>query len=89
MPCLWADGSDFAISHVDPTIKNKVFKVNLNSDRFPFDDQTLDLITGFYVIEHIHNIQFFANELYRTLKNNGTVWFLTPNSLYAHISYIT
>lgn len=74
------DGSDFAISHVDPTIKNKVFKVNLNSDQFPFDDQTLDLITGFYVIEHIHNIQFFANELYRTLKNNGTVWFLTPNS---------
>jgi len=74
------DGSDFAISHVDPTIKNKVFKVNLNSDRFPFDDQTLDLITGFYVIEHIHNIQFFANELYRTLKNNSTVWFLTPNS---------
>ena len=74
------DGSDFAISHVDPTIKNKVFKVNLNSDRFPFDDQTLDLITGFYVIEHIHNIQFFANELYRTLKNNSTIWFLTPNS---------
>ncbi|MGI0021812.1 MAG: class I SAM-dependent methyltransferase [Nitrososphaeraceae archaeon] len=74
------DGSDFAILHVDHTIKNKVFKVNLNSDRFPFDDGIFDIITGFYVIEHIHNIQFFANELYRTLKNNGTVWFLTPNS---------
>lgn len=74
------DGSDYAISHVDPSIKNKIFKVNLNNDVFPFNDNTFDLITGFYVIEHIHNIQFFANELYRTLKGNGTVWFLTPNA---------
>lgn len=74
------DGSDFAISHVDPTIKNKVFKVNLNSDPFPFDDQTFDLIAGFYVIEHVHNMQFFAKELYRTLKSEGKIWFLTPDS---------
>lgn len=74
------DGSDFAISHVDPTIKNKVFKVNLNNDSFPFNDQTFDLITGFYVIEHVHNMQFFANELYRTLKKDGKIWFLTPDS---------
>lgn len=73
------DGSDFAISHVDPTIKHKVFKVNLNNDSFPFDSDTFDLITGFYVIEHIHKMDFFAKELYRTLKSNGTVWFLTPN----------
>jgi len=73
------DGSDFAISHVDPTIKHKVFKVNLNNDSFPFDSGTFDLITGFYVIEHIHNMIFFAKELYRTLKSNGTIWFLTPN----------
>ena len=68
------DGSDFAISHVDSTIKNKVFKVNLNSDPFPFDDQTFDLITGFYVIEHVHNMQFFANELDRTLKKDGKIY---------------
>ena len=73
------DGSDFAISHVDPTIKHIVFKVNLNNGSFPFDSDTFDLITGFYVIEHIHNMNFFAKELYRTLKSNGTIWFLTPN----------
>ncbi|OLC92729.1 MAG: hypothetical protein AUI92_04440 [Thaumarchaeota archaeon 13_1_40CM_3_38_6] len=73
------DGSDFAISHTDPSIKNKIFKVNFNSDAFPFNDNTFDLITGFYVIEHIHNIKFFAKEIYRNLKSNGTIWFLTPN----------
>ena len=73
------DGSDFVISKIDPTIKNKVFKVNLNSDPFPFADNTFDLITGFYVVEHVHNIPFFVKELSRTLKQNGTIWFVTPD----------
>lgn len=73
------DGSDYAILHVDPNVKNKIFKVNLNCDKLPFEDNALDLITGFYSIEHIHNVQFFANEIYRTLKNTGLIWFLTPN----------
>ena len=73
------DGSDYAISNVDPKIKNKIFKVNLNCDKLPFGNYTFDLISGFYSIEHIHNIQFFANEIHRTLKNTGHIWFLTPN----------
>ena len=32
------DGSDFAISKADPSIKDKLFKVNLNSDPLPFDE---------------------------------------------------
>jgi 2-polyprenyl-3-methyl-5-hydroxy-6-metoxy-1,4-benzoquinol methylase len=73
------DGSDFIISKIDSSIKNKVFKVNLNIDPFPFADNTFDLITGFYVVEHVHNILFFAQELSRTLKQNGKIWFITPN----------
>lgn len=73
------DGSDFAISNIDNSIKNKIFKVNLNSDQFPFDDNTFDFIGSFYSVEHIHNIEFFAKELSRTLKKSGIAWFLTPN----------
>lgn len=73
------EGADYAISQVDPSIKNKIFKVNFNSDRFPFEDNTFDIITGFYVVEHIHNIKFFASELLRVLKDDGFIWFLTPN----------
>jgi SAM-dependent methyltransferase len=73
------DGSDFAISKSDPTIRKRLFKVNLNSDKFPFSDKTFDLIGSFYSVEHIHDIDFFAKEIHRTLKDSGKAWFLTPN----------
>lgn len=73
------DGVEYALSKADPSIKKKLFKVNLNSDRFPFEDNTFDLITSFYSVEHIHNIDFFATELRRSIKTGGKIWFLTPN----------
>lgn len=73
------DGSEYAISNSDKSIRDKLFKVNLNSDKFPFEDKKFDVIGSFYSVEHIHNIDFFANELRRTLKDTGIAWFLTPN----------
>lgn len=73
------DGSDHVISKADDSIKNRILKVNLNSDKFPFDDKKFDLIGSFYSVEHIHNIGFFSKELQRVLKDDGIVWFLTPN----------
>jgi|TARA_B110000014_G_C20116336_1_gene589719 2-polyprenyl-3-methyl-5-hydroxy-6-metoxy-1,4-benzoquinol methylase len=73
------DGSEYVITQVDDSIKKKVFKVNFNEDAFPFKDNFFDFITGYYVVEHIHNFKFFAEELKRTLKQNGSAWFLTPD----------
>ena len=73
------DGSEYAISNSDKSIRDKLFKVNLNSDKFPFEDKKFDVISSFYSVEHIHNIDFFASELRRTLKDTGIAWFLTPN----------
>ena len=73
------DGSDYAINNSDPSIRSKLFKVNLNSDKFPFDDKTFDVIGSFYSVEHIHDIDFFCKELQRTLKDDGVAWFLTPD----------
>jgi len=73
------DGSDYAISNSDPSIRSKLFKVNLNSDPLPFDDKFFDVVGSFYSVEHIHDIEFFARELHRTMKDNGVAWFLTPN----------
>ena len=73
------DGSDYAINNSDPSIKSKLFKVNLNSDIFPFDDKTFDVVGSFYSVEHVHNIDFFAKELQRILKDDGISWFLTPD----------
>jgi len=73
------DGSEYAINNSDPLIRSKLFKVNLNSDKFPFDDKTFDVVGSFYSVEHIHDIDFFAKELRRILKDDGIAWFLTPN----------
>ena len=73
------DGSEYAINNSDSSIRSKLFKVNLNSDKFPFDDKTFDVVGSFYSVEHIHDIDFFAKELQRILKDDGIAWFLTPN----------
>ena len=73
------DGSDYAINNSDPSIRSKLFKVNLNSDPLPFDNKFFDVIGSFYSVEHIHDIGFFAKELHRTMKDDGIAWFLTPN----------
>ena len=73
------DGSEYAINNSDSSIRLKLFKVNLNSDKFPFDDKTFDVVGSFYSVEHIHDINFFAKELQRILKDDGIAWFLTPN----------
>lgn len=73
------DGSEYAINNSDPSIRSNLFKVNLNSDKFPFNDKIFDVIGSFYSVEHIHDIDFFCKELQRTLKDNGVAWFLTPN----------
>ena len=73
------DGSEYAINNSDSLIKSKLYKVNLNSDQLPFEDKKFDVVGSFYSVEHIHNIDFFTKELHRVLKDDGVVWFLTPN----------
>jgi 2-polyprenyl-3-methyl-5-hydroxy-6-metoxy-1,4-benzoquinol methylase len=73
------DGSEYAINNSNPSIKSKLFKVNLNSDKIPFENKTFDVVGSFYSVEHIHDIDFFAKELQRILKDDGIAWFLTPN----------
>ena len=73
------DGSEYVLSTANPSLKSRLFKVNLNLDPFPFEDQKFDFIGSFYSVEHIHNIEFFSKELRRTLKDKGHAWFLTPN----------
>lgn len=73
------DGSDYVLSQADKSIHSKLFKVNFNEDKFPFNDNFFDFISGYYVIEHVHNFKFFAEEIHRTLKPNSSAWFLTPD----------
>jgi ubiquinone/menaquinone biosynthesis C-methylase UbiE len=40
---------------------------NLEKD-WPFEDESFDLLTAFFLLEHIEDIEHFFNEAYRILK---------------------
>ncbi len=50
------------------------FACNEDQDRLPFDDQSIDLICCFDVVEHIANVQAVAREWRRVLRPRGRVW---------------
>jgi ubiquinone/menaquinone biosynthesis C-methylase UbiE len=43
---------------------------NLEKD-WPFEDESFDLLSAFFLLEHIEDIEHFFSEAYRILKNNG------------------
>lgn len=43
---------------------------DLEKDR-PFEDQSFDLLSAFFLLEHIENIDHFFSEAYRILKPQG------------------
>jgi len=48
--------------------------------KIPFEDESVDIVLMFDVIEHIKYIQdYLNNEVYRVLKKDGVFIFQTPN----------
>jgi len=50
------------------------FLCNERHERLPLDDQSVDLICCFDVVEHIPDMQAIANEWRRVLRPGGRVW---------------
>ena len=40
----------------------------------PFEDERFDLLTAFFLLEHIENIEHFFDEAFRILKQNGQLF---------------
>lgn len=55
-----------------------VKKADLNG-KFPFADESIDVVCANQVIEHIINIENFVDEIYRVLKKNGYAVISTEN----------
>lgn len=60
---------------------------DFNKDKFPFENESFDLIISLAVIEHIENITNFMNEASRVLKSGGFVYFSTPNFRFSYKSF--
>lgn len=54
---------------------------NLESDRIPVDDESMDVVCALEVIEHLENPRAFVRELARCVRPGGLVVVTTPNQL--------
>lgn len=61
--------------------KNKIIKNKIVgfADRMPFADNFFDLVVSAWVMEHLNNSDKVFKEIYRVLKPEGKIIFLTPN----------
>ena len=62
----------------------KAFKVNLDEEKLPFNDNYFDVVTALEVIEHLFDPDHFLEEVYRVLKPNGVFVLSTPNLAAIH-----
>ena len=56
-------------------------KVNLNTDKLPYSDNSFDLVTCSEVIEHVENFRQVLRETQRVLRRGGVLILTTPNVL--------
>ncbi len=64
--------SDIEDCRIDEEIKNlPFFKVDLNFDKLPFKDNTVDIISAGNLVEHLENPFHFYRECFRVLKSEG------------------
>ncbi len=65
-------------------------KVDLSRDKYPWDDNTFDIVFSKSVIEHLRNPEYLVSEAHRLLKPGGIFICLTPSwkHLYKEIFYL-
>ena len=62
----------------------KAFKIDVDEENLPFNDNYFDVVTALEVIEHLFDPDHFLEEVYRVLKPNGIFILSTPNLAAIH-----
>lgn len=74
-------GLDFSNEALDFCRKRghkSLYKVDLSSDKIPFDDNYFDAAFSLDVLEHIKREDNYLAEAFRVLKENGTLIIIVP-----------
>jgi|Deesub1362A_J573_1020465.scaffolds.fasta_scaffold00052_92 ubiquinone/menaquinone biosynthesis C-methylase UbiE len=79
-------GVDISEKGVEMARKNgvKAFKVDVDEEELPFDDNYFDVVTALEVIEHLFDPDHFLEEVYKVLKADGVFVLSTPNLAAIH-----
>jgi 2-polyprenyl-3-methyl-5-hydroxy-6-metoxy-1,4-benzoquinol methylase len=57
----------------------KTLKCNIESEEINLEDNSVDAIICFHLIEHLNTPKNFLDESYRVLKNHGLLFLVTPD----------
>jgi SAM-dependent methyltransferase len=58
---------------------NDVWKVDLEHDRLPFDDDFFDMVFSKSVMEHLYRAENYLDEMRRVLKRGGRLILMVPD----------
>ncbi len=53
---------------------------DLNSERWPLEDDWYDMVVASHVVEHLESLINFMNEAHRIIKPGGKIYIETPNA---------
>ena len=62
----------------DPNTKPEYLH-NLETDKLPFEDSTVEEVKAHHILEHIHNLGHVIKEIYRVCKNGAVVDIAFPH----------
>ena len=57
----------------------KFYHLDIEKDRIPFQDSTVDIVLSFHLIEHLHDPTNLLKEALRILKEDGLLIVATPD----------
>jgi predicted TPR repeat methyltransferase len=75
--CVGVDVSDEAINYVKSTFG---YEVKNENELDSFEHKSLDVITQWHVLEHVHYLNERLIQLSNLLKDHGTMFIAVPNS---------
>ncbi|MBI4049930.1 MAG: methyltransferase domain-containing protein [Candidatus Doudnabacteria bacterium] len=76
---LLTQGLDLMPYDMELTAGLPIKHANFESERFPFEDESFDLVFSKSVIEHLHKPDNFLREARRVLKTGGRLIIMTPD----------
>ncbi|MCL4435506.1 MAG: class I SAM-dependent methyltransferase [Thaumarchaeota archaeon] len=74
------DASEEALSRAPDSVKNYLYKVDLDNDRFPFPDDSFDVVLCLRVAEFLNNPEHAFGEISRVVRNQALFIMINPRS---------